>query len=255
MAEFEQAIALDPNSFEAHYLYGRACFTQGKLERAATLFERAAEIKPDDYQALCLLIHDLSVDLDGSRIARMPRAGALNGRSVNSRFTLKIARAAYLGATALVSAWRKGPAREWLSRALAIDPDDLLTQYNVACIYSLLGDMEQAFDLLERLIPHAGQEMKQGWIKHDSDLDPLRSHPRYQKDPRDNRGIAVDALNTELIRQANGTPPDRYSCRRRGRIQPAHGRGRVRHARRTEDTADGFHRSAKSASIRDASSS
>ena len=55
-AEFERAIALDPNSFEAHYFYGRACFTQGKLERAATLFERAAEIKPDDYQSLCLLI-------------------------------------------------------------------------------------------------------------------------------------------------------------------------------------------------------
>src|SRR4029453_1817829 len=31
-AEFEKAIALDPNSFEAHYFYGRACVTQGKLE-------------------------------------------------------------------------------------------------------------------------------------------------------------------------------------------------------------------------------
>src|SRR6266446_7916173 len=43
-AEFEQAIALNPNSFEGHYFYGRACFTQGKLERAAALFERVAEI-------------------------------------------------------------------------------------------------------------------------------------------------------------------------------------------------------------------
>src|SRR6266568_8668677 len=55
-AEFEEAIALDPNSFEAHYFYARACVTQGKFERAATLFERAAENKPDDYQSLCLLI-------------------------------------------------------------------------------------------------------------------------------------------------------------------------------------------------------
>src|SRR5437667_414822 len=55
--EFETAIALDPNSFEAHYFYARACVTQGKLERAAVLFERAAENKPDDYQALCLLMH------------------------------------------------------------------------------------------------------------------------------------------------------------------------------------------------------
>jgi len=31
------------------------------------------------------------------------------------------------------------------------------------------------------LFPNAGYELKSGWIKHDSDLDPLRSHPRFQK--------------------------------------------------------------------------
>src|SRR5206468_7461541 len=56
LQEFEQAIALDPNSFEAHYLYARASFAQGDLERAAALFERATEIKPDDYQSVILLI-------------------------------------------------------------------------------------------------------------------------------------------------------------------------------------------------------
>jgi adenylate cyclase len=64
---------------------------------------------------------------------------------------------------------------------LAIDPDDILTQYNAACVYSRLGDIEPAFDFLERLLPHAGRELYAGWIKHDSDLDPLRSHPRYRK--------------------------------------------------------------------------
>src|SRR6266550_1857079 len=46
-AEFEKAIALDPNSYVTHYLYARVSFTQGKIERAAALFERASEIKPD----------------------------------------------------------------------------------------------------------------------------------------------------------------------------------------------------------------
>src|SRR6266576_1737402 len=40
-AEFEKAIALDPNSYVTHYLYARVSFTQGKIERAAALFERA----------------------------------------------------------------------------------------------------------------------------------------------------------------------------------------------------------------------
>ena len=43
MAEFDQAIALDPNLFEAHYFYARACFAQGNLDEAARLFQRAAD--------------------------------------------------------------------------------------------------------------------------------------------------------------------------------------------------------------------
>jgi adenylate cyclase len=55
MAEFERGIQLDPNSFEAHYFYGRACFAQNRLKQAAALFERAGELKPDDYQSVAFL--------------------------------------------------------------------------------------------------------------------------------------------------------------------------------------------------------
>jgi adenylate cyclase len=179
MAEFEQAITLDPNSFEAHYFCARACFAQGKLERAASLFARAAEIKPDDYQSLCLLIHIYrSLGRDEEK-----KAAARRGiERAESELTLhpENPRPAYLGAAALVALGEADRAREWSSRALAIDPEDVLTQYNVACVYSLLGDIEPSFDLLERLLPHANHETK-AWIKHDSDFDPLRKHPRYQK--------------------------------------------------------------------------
>jgi len=179
-AEFERAIALDPHSFEAHYFYARACVTQGKLERAATLFERAAENKPDDYQSLCLLIpvyRSLGRPKDSESAAHRGIERAKNELTVHPENP----RSAYLGANALVTVGDKDRAREWASRALSIDPDDVLTQYNVACVYSLLGDIERAFDLLDRLLPKAGHELKHGWIKHDSDLDPLRNHPRYQK--------------------------------------------------------------------------
>ena len=89
-------------------------------------------------------------------------------------------RPAYLGANCLAALGEQDRAREWLARALAIDPDDIMTQYNVACVHSLLGDFESAFDLLERLLPHANHESK-SWIRFDSDLDALRPLPRYQK--------------------------------------------------------------------------
>jgi adenylate cyclase len=179
-AEFEQAIALDPNSFEGHFFYGRACFAEGKLERAATLFERVAEVKPEDYQALILLMQiyrSLGRDADIKSAARRGVERAEHNLTLHP----DNARAAASAAAALVTLGEKDRAREWLSTALAIDPHDVNNQYNAACIYTKLGDMERALDVLERVLPHAGYELKHGWIKHDSDLDPLRSHPRFQK--------------------------------------------------------------------------
>ena len=179
MAEFEKAIGLDPSSFEGHYFYARACFAEGKLERAAALFERAAEIKPDDYQSVCLLVHiyrSLGRDQEKESAARRGIERAERELTLHPDNP----RPAYLGAAALVTLGQSDRAREWVSRAMSIDPDDVLTQYNAACVYSLLGDIEPAFDLLERLLPHANHETK-AWIKHDSDFDPLREHPRYQK--------------------------------------------------------------------------
>ena len=80
----------------------------------------------------------------------------------------------------MIALGERDRAREWLARALAIDPDDRLTQYNAACLYSRLGDFESALDLLERWVPHANEETR-SWIKFDSDFDALRGHPRYQK--------------------------------------------------------------------------
>jgi adenylate cyclase len=179
VAEFEKAIALDPNSFEGHYFYARACFAQGKLERAAVLFERAAEIKPDDYQSVCLLIQiyrSLGRDDEKESAARRGIERAERELTLHPDNP----RPAYLGAAALVTLGQNDRAKEWLARTLAIDPDDILTQYNAACIYSRLGEIDTAFDLLERLLPHANHETK-AWIKHDSDFDLLRDHPRYQK--------------------------------------------------------------------------
>src|SRR5947207_3060702 len=120
-AEFERAIALDPDSFEGHYFYGRACFTQGKLERAAALFERVAEIKPDDFQALILLIQiyrSLGRDAEAKSAARRGVERAEKDLTLHPDNP----RSAYLGSAALVTLGDNDRAREWLSRALPIDP-------------------------------------------------------------------------------------------------------------------------------------
>jgi adenylate cyclase len=71
-------------------------------------------------------------------------------------------------------------AKERIARALAIDPDDNGTLYNAACVYSLIGEIDQSIDLLERYLQQVGPDLKL-WFKNDSDLDPVRGHSRYQK--------------------------------------------------------------------------
>jgi adenylate cyclase len=51
---------------------------------------------------------------------------------------------------------------------------DPATRYNLACFYSLVGDVDKALDLLEDSVK------SRSWIEHDHDLDNLRDHPRFQ---------------------------------------------------------------------------
>jgi adenylate cyclase len=179
ITEFERAIALDRNSFEAHYFYGRACFAEGKIQQALTLFERAAQIRPRDLSIqthLTHVYHKLGRDRERIEAARRTVEIAEHELSLHP----DDARPAQMGIEGLIELGETQRAREWISRALALDPDDFTVQYNVACGYTKLGELDLAFDLLEGSLSHATPEMKK-WMKHDSDLDGLRSHPRYQK--------------------------------------------------------------------------
>jgi len=87
--------------------------------------------------------------------------------------------AAALGAGALARLGKRERAKDWAALAMSLEPDDLLTQYNTACAYALIGEPEMAIDLLERAIPRVRGRLRTR-ARHDSDLDSLRSHPRFQ---------------------------------------------------------------------------
>lgn len=179
VAEFQRAIALDPGSFEAHSFYARACFAEGKMDEAVRLYERAAEIKPDDLGVQVTLTHAYrKLGRDDERLAAARKTVEIAERQLS--LYPDDARPAQMGIEGLIELGQTQLAREWILRALAMEPDDPAVLYNVACGYTKLGELDLAFDLLDRWAPAATPTMKK-WIKHDSDLDGLRSHPRFHR--------------------------------------------------------------------------
>jgi adenylate cyclase len=87
-------------------------------------------------------------------------------------------RPAVIGALALLELGEKDRAKDWAARAQAIEDEDPVSLYNLACVYNHLGEPEPAFDLLERAVTN-GRPFWKDWIANDSDLDALRNHPRY----------------------------------------------------------------------------
>ena len=63
-------------------------------------------------------------------------------------------------------------------RALPIRPDDPTLLCNVGCVFSMLGRVEPAIECLEKAARNGLTQ--RGWYEHDSNLDPLREHPRFQ---------------------------------------------------------------------------
>jgi non-specific serine/threonine protein kinase len=173
---FETAIRLDPGLFEAWYFYARHSFVNGDLEKAARLFEEAIRVRPDDYQAPLLVgqIYDtLGRPDDG--IAARRRGVALVEERI--QFHPDDVRALYMGANGLVALGERELGLEWARRAQKIAPDDAMLLYNLGCIYSLAGEIDEALYCLERAVAHG--LVHKGWYLHDSNLDPLRKQPRF----------------------------------------------------------------------------
>ena len=175
--EFEKAIKLNPKLYETYYFYARTCKQQGQIKKAVKLFEKASEVRSEDYQAKLfaasayrdLKLYNKANEANQQGILLAEKYLELNPGD---------ARALYLGAIALTEISKTDKAIEWCNRAIAIDPNDISVLYNVTCVYSLLGKIDQALEYFEKTID-SGYASKE-WIKADSDFDPIRNHPRFK---------------------------------------------------------------------------
>lgn len=172
---FERAIDIDGKDFEAHYHLARAYFHENNLEEALRWFEKAAILSPDDFNGP-LVAAPIYRKLGHIEKARAAEIRGLENAERYLEAHPDNARAYFLGAWPLYESGEKAKAYEWAERALAIDPEDGSTLYNLACFYASTGELDKALDCLERGGIHSAE-----WMAVDPDLDPIRDDPRFKK--------------------------------------------------------------------------
>ena len=176
--EFEAALQLDPRSADIFYQYGRSRWAAGDLTAAQKLFERAAELRPDDPNPTSLLaslyeargMNQAAHAAHADNLARVERALAVNPNQ---------ARLIYQGASSAVELGQRERGLEMAGRALEIDTDDPGVWYNVGCMMARMGEREEALKKLARSIELGFAHRE--WVEHDNDWDNVRDDARFRE--------------------------------------------------------------------------
>jgi Flp pilus assembly protein TadD len=147
------------------------------LAEAAGRFEEACRLRPDEYQAASHLT-SIYAGLDRKAECMAACRRCLQVIERHLQLHPDDARALYLGAVVWGQIGERAKALDWAGRALAIDPEEPVTLYNVACMYSLQGECDKAMDCLENAVKHGFAH--KAWIENDADFNAVRQHPRYR---------------------------------------------------------------------------
>ncbi len=175
--ELRRAIEIDPMLYDAHYIFGRVEFAQGRIAAAAESFREACRIVPEAYDSWYLLGMCERRLGDASK-ARAASVACIEAAKKRLRPHPDDTRAWTMGAAVFAELGEPERAEQWVRRAIAIDPDEPIIQYNAACVYTSLGRFDDAITCLE--VSVGVGTLSRSWAENDPDLDPLRSYPRFQ---------------------------------------------------------------------------
>ena len=174
--EFEEAIQLNPNSYDAYYYYARSCFARGQIQRSADLFLKASEVNREDFQSVLLLSQSLSI-LEKDKPLEITREGINRAKKQLERNPID-RRALSLGAGSLFEIGEREEAFQWINKALNLYPDDVGVLFNASCLFAKDGNKGEALNVLEKVFGKGFG--KKDWIENDPDYDSLRNEPRFQ---------------------------------------------------------------------------
>ena len=173
------ALRLDAQSHEANYAAAGVCFSQGRIADAIPFWKQSEASAKSDVSSPAMLVTCYTAlgDSEGARRAArttVARAEAILAQDRSNGMAMGY------GAGSLAVLGEADRCRDWIRRALLIDPDNQNMRYNFACdLGTHLGDLEGALGLLG---PYLAQVTPSDlvWAKVDPDMDAVRDDPRFQ---------------------------------------------------------------------------
>src|SRR5262249_9513660 len=144
---FAKAIELDPVLYGVHFFYGVVSRDLGDLDAAAAAFQRAAELRSEDFASLGLLadVYEAQGRHEESKTAA--RRGMIRIESI-LRQRPDAADILAMAAATAVYVKEYARAEEWASRAVQLEPDNFSVRYNSACAYAVMGKLDIAMEHL-----------------------------------------------------------------------------------------------------------
>ena len=179
--EINIALRLNPDSYEVNRAVAYVRFRQQRLEEAIRYYEKSMSLMETDLNSGSMLLtcyKAVGNSAAGLRTARttLARVEKMLLQDPNN------ATAMGYGALALGALGELERAKEWINRALLIDPDNMNARYNFACSLASLFKEPDVDAALELLVP-VFETLAAGFLDHakvDPDLDPLRGNPRFK---------------------------------------------------------------------------
>ncbi len=177
--DLSKALELSGDLAEAHFLMGQYHLnTAGGVEQARHCFQRAFELTNNlrygiMYQT-CLRGLEMHDELRGLSEKILTIA--------NRRFLLDPhdMQAAFVIAHSHFDSGQLEQARRWAGVAASFDTEDGALSYNLACLHSNMGLIDEALAGLETTLRLGCNELKARFMKYtDPDLDNVRDDPRF----------------------------------------------------------------------------
>jgi adenylate cyclase len=178
--EIEIALRLDPESHQVNRAAALLRFRQKKIEEAAAYWEKNLTLEENDFGAAGMLVTVYTA-------LGKPDAAQRAAKIALERCEKVLARDSNNGAAlghssvALAVLGQHERAKEWMERALLVDPDNITMRYNFACTLAKhLNDKDAALEMLRPLFNQVGT----GLIHHtkvDPDLEGIRDDPRFKE--------------------------------------------------------------------------